>query len=103
MIKTIEQLANLKNTEGMTIKNYQTITYKSGWQVADYGVECDNVQDAAIAIAKYNGNCGVWLENGIYYIDHSFRVNTKKEALAIGRAHNQISILKWSNMSLVYC
>lgn len=103
MIKVIEQLVNLKNTEGMTIKNYQAITYKSGWQVADYGVECNNVQDAAIAIAKYKGNCGVWLENGIYYIDHSFRVNTKKEALEIGRAHNQISILKWSNMSLVYC
>lgn len=103
MIKVIEQLANLKNTEGMTIKNYQSIAYKSGWQVADYGVEWDNVQDAAIAITKYNGNCGVWLENGIYYIDHSFRVNTKKEALEIGRAHNQISILKWSNMSLVYC
>jgi hypothetical protein len=103
MIKVIEQLVNLKNTEGMTIKNYQTITYKSGWQVADYGVECDNVQDAAIAIANYNGNCGVWLENGIYYIDHSFRVNTKKEALAIGKAHNQISVLKWSNMTLVYC
>lgn len=103
MIKVIEQLVNLKNTEGMTIKNYQSITYKSGWQVADYGVECDNVQDAAIAITKYKGNCGVWLENGIYYIDHSFRVNTKKEALEIGRAHNQISILKWSNMSLVYC
>ena len=103
MIKTMEQLVNLKETEGMTIKNYQTINYKSGWQVADYGMECTTIQEAAIAIAKYHGNCGVWLENGIYYIDHSFRVNTKKEALTIGRAHNQISIFKWSNKSLVYC
>lgn len=103
MIKVIEQVANLKDSEGLTIKNYQSITYKSGWQVADYGVECNNVQDAVAAIARYKGNCGVWLEKGIYYIDHSFRVNTKKEALAIGKAHNQISVLKWSNMSLVYC
>lgn len=103
MIKTIEAIVNLKDSEGLTIKNYQTITYKSGWQVADYGVECNNVQDAIAAVSKYNGTCGVWLEKGIYYIDHSFRVNTKKEALNIGRSHNQISVLKWSNMSLVYC
>ena len=30
-------------------------------------------------------------------------VKTKKEALTIGRAYQQISILKWSDMSLVYC
>lgn len=103
MIKTIEAIANLKESEGLTIKNYQSITYKSGWQVADYGVECTTVQEAVIAVNKYNGNCGVWYEKGIYYIDHSFRVKTKKEALAIGREHKQISILKWSTMSLVYC
>jgi len=103
MIKVIEQVMNLKESEGLTIKNYQSINYKSGWQVADYGAECYNVQEAIITIAKYKGTCGVWLENGIYYIDHSFRVNTKKEALAIGRANNQISILKWKNKSLVYC
>lgn len=103
MLKTIEAIANLKESEGLTIKNYQSITYKTGWQVADYGVECTTVQEAVIAVNKYDGNCGVWYEKGIYYIDHSFRVKTKKEALAIGKAHNQISVLKWSNMSLVYC
>lgn len=103
MIKTIEAIVNLKESEGLTIKNYQSITYKSGWQVADYGVECDNVQDAITAIARYNGNCGVWLEKGIYYIDHSFRVNTKREALEVGRKYNQISVLSWSNMKVVYC
>lgn len=103
MLKTIEAIANLKESEGLTIKNYQSITYKTGWQVADYGVECTTVQEAIIAVNKYEGNCGVWYEKGIYYIDHSFRVKTKKEALAIGKAHNQISVLKWSNMSLVYC
>lgn len=103
MLKTIEAIANLKESEGLTIKNYQSITYKTGWQVADYGVECTTVQEAVIAVNKYDGNCGVWYEKGVYYIDHSFRVKTKKEALAIGKAHNQISVLKWSNMSLVYC
>ena len=37
------------------------------------------------------------------YIDKSRRVSTKRDALALGRACNQISILKWSDMSLIYC
>ena len=100
---TIEKILNLKNQEGLTIKNYQSINYKTGWQVADYGVECKTAYDAIVAVNKFHGNCGIWLGNGVYYVDHSFRVKTKKEALSIGREYNQISILKWSNMSLVYC
>ena len=49
------------------------------------------------------GVMDVWLENGIYYIDHSFRVNTKREAMEIGKAHNQISVLCWRTMGLAYC
>ena len=44
-----------------------------------------------------------WLENGIYYVDHSFRVDTKKEAIAIGRKHNQISVFGWKRKNLAYC
>jgi hypothetical protein len=31
------------------------------------------------------------------------RLATKREALEIGRAHNQISVLCWRTMSLAYC
>lgn len=99
----LEMLRTLKNNDGLTLKNWKTICYKSGWQVADNGVECRTAEEAEKAIKEYNGTCGVWFADGIYYIDHSFRVNTKKEALAIGRANNQISILNWKNMSLAYC
>ena len=99
----LEMLQALKNNDGLTLKNWKSICYKSGWQVADNGVECKTIEEAEKAIKKYNGTCGVWFADGIYYIDHSFRVNTKKEALKIGRENNQISILKWSNMSLAYC
>lgn len=96
-------LKALKNNDGLTLKDGKAITYKTGYQVADYGVECKTLEEAEKAIAEMNGTCGIWLSDGIYYVDHSFRVNTKKEALEIGRAHNQISVLKWSDMSLVYC
>lgn len=99
----INLLKNLKNNDGLTLKDSQPINYKSGWQVADYGYECKTAEEAAAAIQKMNGNCGVWLENGIYYVDHSFRVDTKKEAIAIGRKHNQISVFGWKRKNLAYC
>ena len=99
----LEMLKALKDNDGLTIKNGRSIQYKTGYQVADYGVERKTIKGAANAIARMSGNCGVWYSNGIYYIDHSFRVKTKREAIEIGRKHNQISVLKWSDMSLVYC
>ena len=99
----ILSILKLTENDGMTLKNGNKITYKSGWQVATEGVECKTAREAMNAVKAYNGNCGVWYSEGIYYIDKSKRVNTKREAMEIGRACNQISILKWANMSLAYC
>lgn len=96
-------LSTMKNNGGATLKKYKSIAYKTGWQVATEGQQTTNVNEAIAMIEYYKGNCGIWLENGIYYIDKSKRVNTKKEAMIIGRQCNQISVLKWSNMSLAYC
>lgn len=99
----IRTIRKLNNNDGLTLKNGKPISYKSGWQVATEGIECKTARECIEAVKAYKGNCGVWLENGIYYVDKSHRVNTKREALEIGRACNQISVLKWANMSLVYC
>ena len=99
----IRSILKLAENDGMTLKKGNKITYKSGWQVATEGVECKTARDAINAVKAYNGNCGVWYSEGIYYVDKSKRVNTKREAMEIGRACNQISILKWANMSLAYC
>lgn len=99
----IRTIRKLSENDGLTLKNGQKISYKSGWQVATEGVECGSPEEAMKAIKSYNGSCGVWFSSGIYYIDKSYRVSTKTEALKIGREHNQISILKWSNMTLAYC
>lgn len=99
----IRSILRLTENDGMTLKNGNKITYKSGWQVATEGVECKTAREAINAVKAYNGNCGVWYSEGIYYVDKSKRVSTKREAMEIGRACNQISILKWANMSLAYC
>lgn len=99
----IRTLKNLKNNDGLTLNGGKRITYKSGWQVATEGIETKDAREAINAVKAYGGTCGIWFSDGIYYIDKSKRVNTKKEAMQIGRACNQISVLKWANMSLAYC
>ena len=99
-IRTLKKLAN---NNGLTLKNGKLITYKTGYQVATEGLETADIQEAMKMIRNYKGNCGVWFSEGIYYIDKSHRVSTKKEALEIGRRCNQISVLKWATMGLVYC
>ncbi len=99
----IRTLRKINNNGGLTLKNGKPIVYKSGWQVATEGVETTDITKVIGLIKAYGGNCGLWFANGIWYIDKSKRVNTKKEALTIGRACNQISVLKWANMTLAYC
>lgn len=99
----IRTLKKLKDNDGLTLKNGKIITYKSGWQVATEGKETTDIREAMKMIKDYNGSCGIWFSGGIWYIDKSHRVDTKREAMRIGRECNQISVLKWSNMSLSYC
>lgn len=99
----IRTLRKVTNNGGLTLKKGKVTTYKSGWQVATEGLETTDINEAMKMIRAYGGDCGVWLENGIYYIDKSKRVSTKKEAMEIGRACNQISVLRWRDMGLVYC
>ena len=99
----IRSILSLKENDGMTLKEGKRVTYKTGWQVATEGIECRSAREAIEAVKAYKGNCGVWFAGGIYYIDKSHRVKTKREAMEVGRAHNQISVLNWRTMGLAYC
>ena len=99
----IRTIRKLTNNDGLTLKRGKIITYKSGWQVATEGIETTDAREAINAVKRYGGTCGVWYSEGIYYIDKSIRVNTKHEAMSIGRRCNQISILCWRTMGLAYC
>ena len=99
----IRSILKLANNDGLTLKGGKPIIYKTGYQVATEGIECHTAREAINAVKAYNGDCGIWFSEGIYYIDKSHRVDTKKKALEVGRAHNQISVLRWRDMGLVYC
>ena len=99
----IRSILKLTENDGMTLKHGKRITHKTGYQVATEGIETTDPRQAINAVKAYGGNCGIWFSNGIYYIDRSHRVATKREALEVGRACNQISVLRWKDMGLVYC
>lgn len=99
----IRSILKLSENDGLTLKNGQKISYKTGWQVATEGIETQNAREAMEAVKMYGGNCGIWFSGGIYYVDKSHRVSTKREAMEVGRAHNQISVLNWRTMGLAYC
>lgn len=96
-------ILKLRNNDGLTLKGGKCITYKTGYQVATEGIECRTAREAINAVKAYSGNCGVWFSEGIYYIDKSHRVATRREALKVGRECHQISVLRWRDMGLVYC
>lgn len=99
----IRSIRNLKENDGMTLKGGKRITYKSGYQVATEGIETTDAREAINAVKAYGGNCGIWFSNGYYFVDKSHREPTLKKALEVGRACNQISVLRWRDMGLVYC
>ena len=98
-IRTIRKLAD---GEGLTLKYGKIIRYKTGWQVADYGIETTSAQVAIEAVRRFGGNCGVWFENGVYYVDHSFRVVEKWRAMLIAEETDQISIYGWRTGKCAY-
>lgn len=99
----IRTLKKIENNGGLTLKGGKIISYKTGYQVATEGVTTTDIRAVRALVKGYDGNCGLWLENGVWYIDKSHREPTKKKALEVGRAHNQTSIFVWKNSSLIYC
>ena len=95
---TLKDLQNLKDNDGITLVNGTPITYKNGYQVATEGIETTDVNEALEAIKKFGGNAGVWYSKKVFYVDKSYHVFTLKEALKMGRKHNQQSILQWNEI-----
>lgn len=88
----VRTIRKLKDNDGLTLKYGHIVSYKSGWQVATHGWTTTSAELASKAVRAFGGNCGIWYKNNIYYIDTCHRVNTKHEALRIGKQYNQISV-----------
>lgn len=105
----VRTVRNLKNNEGLTLRNGKIVEYKTGWQVGITGIEVKTAEEVSSILHSETGrkgNIGIWFSEGIYYIDISKRISTKQEALKIGRSMNQQSIYGWKPRKagqLIWC
>lgn len=76
-----ELLSSLEENGGATLHNGKPVHYSVGYQVADTGIETDDIKTAAEAIKAFNGNAGLWYSGGVYYIDHSLHIINKSDAI----------------------
>ena len=98
----IRSIIKLTEGDGFTLKAGKKIQYKTDYQVAFEGIETTSAREAINAVKAYHGNCGVWFENGIYYIDKGRRISKKRDAMLAGIEANQISIYDWKKGICLY-
>jgi hypothetical protein len=105
----VRSIRNLENNGGLTLRDGKIVEYKTGWQVGLAGIEVKTPEEVSAIIHSAigrKGNIGIWYSAGIYYIDISKRITTKREALSVGKALNQQSIYGWRPRKagqLVWC
>lgn len=94
----VRTIRNLQENEGLTLRNGKIVEYKTGWQVGITGIECKTPEEVSVLLHNgigRKGNIGIWLSNGIYYVDISKRITTKQDALKVGAVMHQQSIYGW--------
>lgn len=105
----VRTIRKLTDGQGLTLRNGKIVEYKTGWQIGITGIQCKTPEEVSEVLHKgmgRKGNVGIWYSDGIYYVDISKRITTKKKALAIGAAMNQQSIYGWAPRKkgqLVWC
>ena len=105
----VRTIRKLTDNQGITLRNGKEVQYKTGWQVGIKGIEVQTAEEGSRLLHSdlgRKGNIGIWYSSGIYYIDVSKRITTKKDALTIGKLMNQQSIYGWAPRKagqLVWC
>jgi hypothetical protein len=92
---------------GATINYHgERVQMKSGYQVSKRDIVVIPTADFSKYIVKalvqmLTGRgeyLGVWVNEGLVYVDISCRVATKRDAMQMGRELQQLSILRWADM-----
>ena len=105
------KLKDIKANKGATLNQQgESLNYNNGYQVSVKDLEIIPAyrltKKHLIDMLKklpVGANLGIWIDNGKAYIDHSVKFNNKRQALAYGKAHNQISIWNWKAGEAIAC
>lgn len=108
MTKIYKTIAEIIAEGGATLNaEGRAVNYATGYQVSRrdmFTIAAARLRWSHIKPLLMKGAfVGVWVENGIAYVDMSERVNTKAEALRLGRERNQISVWNWAKKTCIYC
>ena len=105
------KLKDIKANNGATLnKQGESLNYANGYQVSVKDLEIIPAYRltkkhllATLKTLPVGANLGVWIDNNKAYIDYSVKFNNKRQALAYGKAHNQISIWSWKASEAIAC
>ena len=105
------KLKDIKANNGATLNQQgESLNYANGYQVSVKDLEIIPAyrltKKHLIEVLKtlpVGANLGVWIDNNKAYIDYSVKFNNKRQALAYGKAHNQISIWRWKASEAIAC
>ena len=93
-------------------KNGKAVAFASGYQVTTKDglqTKAENINKIVakvqqlLADCKHNEFVGLWVDNGICYIDKSEKIKNKAKALRIAKARKQKAIFDWANQTSIYC
>lgn len=101
-------LKSIIENNGATLdENGNALSFNKGYQVSIKDlliIKAYKLRKSTIkAMLANDYNLGIWIENGIAYIDYSQNFTRKRDALRIGKRNNQISIYDWKNQAVIYC
>lgn len=107
-----QTLLNILKNGGATLTNKGTQkNYKKGYQVSYQDIHIISINNINELLEKINtalknaSKCdfvGIWVNNGLVYIDYSKRFLDLKNAIDYGTAKKQISIFDWSTKNCIY-
>lgn len=103
---TYEMLTSIAaNSSGATLENYLPIHHENGYQYSTTengsGNSTTDINAAAAMIDSLHGTCGVWYDNGIFYIETSYHAATLESAMNAAKKAKQLSIYDWKNDSYI--
>jgi hypothetical protein len=104
-------LKSIKENNGGTISKAtgEAVSYARGYQVSKRDLAIVKVRElrkrdlVATLNSLAEDEClGVWIDKGLAYIDCSEMINTKRQAMRVGKQRKQISVWNWKAQEAVY-
>lgn len=104
-------LKSIKANRGATLNHKgEAVSYSTGFQVSKkdlYIVPIKRLTKSLISktLSTLDADecLGIWIDNGLAYVDISERIPNYQHALKVGRERSQISVWAWRKAVAVNC